>query len=108
MAAASGLARLAPDERTPANARLASTRGTGDLVRAALDAGVERITIGLGGSATTDGGSGLLRALGARFLGADGAELPEGGASLAGLSRIDAGGLDPRLTDVSLVRSPPT
>ena len=84
MAAASGLARLAPDERTPANARLASTRGTGDLVRAALDAGVERITIGLGGSATTDGGSGLLRALGARFLGADGAELPEGGAALAG------------------------
>ena len=103
MAAASGLARLSPDERTPANARLASTRGTGDLVRAALDAGVERITIGLGGSATTDGGSGLLRALGARFLGADGAELPEGGASLAGLSQIDAGGLDPRLKVVSLV-----
>ena len=82
MAAASGLARLAPDERTPANARIASTRGTGDLVRAALDAGVERITIGLGGSATTDGGSGLLRALGVRFMSADGAELPEGGASL--------------------------
>ncbi|HEY8501224.1 MAG TPA: glycerate kinase, partial [Solirubrobacterales bacterium] len=102
MAAASGLARLASDERTPANARLASTRGTGDLVRAALDAGVERITIGLGGSATTDGGSGLLRALGVRFLDADGAELPEGGASLAGLSQIDAGGLDPRLTEVSL------
>jgi len=103
MAAASGLARLAPDERTPANARRASTRGTGDLIRAALDAGVERITIGLGGSATTDGGSGLLRALGARFLGADGSELPEGGAALAGLSRIDASGLDPRLRDVALV-----
>ena len=102
MAAASGLARLAPDERTPANARLASTRGTGDLVRAALDAGIERITIGLGGSATTDGGSGLLRALGVRFIGADGAELPEGGASLVGLSRIDADGLDPRLKEVSL------
>jgi glycerate kinase len=94
---------LPPDERTPANARLASTRGTGDLVRAALDAGAERITIGLGGSATTDGGSGLLRALGARFLGADGEELPDGGASLAGLSRVDAGGLDPRLKEVSLV-----
>ena len=66
MAAASGLARLSPAERTPANARRASTRGTGDLMRAALDAGVERITIGLGGSATTDGGSGLLRALGVR------------------------------------------
>jgi glycerate kinase len=103
MAAASGLARLPPDARTPANARLASTRGTGDLVRAALDTGAERITIGLGGSATTDGGSGLLRALGVRFLGADGAELPDGGASLAGLSRVDAGGLDPRLKEVSLV-----
>lgn len=103
MAAASGLARLAPDERTPANARRASTRGTGDLIRAALDAGVERITIGLGGSATTDGGSGLLRALGVRFLGADGGDLPEGGVSLAGLSRIDAGGLDARLAGVSLV-----
>jgi glycerate kinase len=102
MAAASGLARLAPDERTPANARLASTRGTGDLVRAALDAGAERITIGLGGSATTDGGSGLLRALGVRFMSADGTDLPEGGASLAGVSQIDAGGLDPRLMEVSL------
>src|SRR5688500_20313156 len=98
MAAASGRARLAAGERTPANARIASTRGTGDLVRAALDVGVRRITIGLGGSATTDGGSGLLRALGGRFVGGDGAELPEGGASLAGLSRIDAGGLEPRLT----------
>src|SRR5688500_17190856 len=103
MAAASGLARLLPDERTPANARLASTRGTGDLVRAALDAGVERITIGLGGSATTDGGSGLLRALGVPFLDADGGELPEGGASLAALSQIDAVGLDPRLKVVSVV-----
>ena len=103
MAAPSGLARLAPDERTPANARLASTRGTGDLISAALDAGVERITIGLGGSATTDGGSGLLRALGVRFLDADGGELPEGGAPLAGLSRIDASGLDARLAEVTLV-----
>ncbi len=102
MAAASGLARLAPQERTPDNARRASTRGTGELVRAALDAGVERITLGLGGSATTDGGSGLLRALGVRFLGSDGAELPEGGAALAQVRRIDAAGLDPRLGGVKL------
>ena len=102
MAAASGLARLSPEERTPDSARLASTRGTGDIVRAALDAGVERITIGLGGSATTDGGSGLLRALGVRFLGAGDAELADGGAALAGLERIDASGLDPRLTAVRL------
>ena len=97
MAAASGLARLTNEERTPDNARRASTRGTGELLRAALDAGVERITIGLGGSATTDGGSGLLRALGARFLGRDGSDLPDGGAALAGLERIDPAGLDSRL-----------
>jgi glycerate kinase len=103
MAAASGLARLTSDERTPESARRASTRGTGDLLRAALDAGVERITIGLGGSATTDGGSGLLRALGARLLDAAGADLPEGGAALADLGRVDASGLDPRLGDVQIV-----
>jgi glycerate kinase len=103
MAAASGLPRLAPEERTPANAEAASTRGTGDLVRAAVDAGVERITIGLGGSATTDGGSGLLRALGVRFLTGDGSELPEGGGALASLDRIDVANLDPRLHEVKLV-----
>ncbi len=102
MAAASGLARLTADERSPQNALRASTRGTGDLVRAALDAGVERITIGLGGSATTDGGSGLLRALGARFTGRGG-ELPDGGGALADLDSIDASGLDPRLSEVKLV-----
>ncbi len=103
MAAASGLARLSPAERSPETARSGSTRGTGELIRAALDAGVERITIGLGGSATTDGGSGLLRALGLRLLDAAGADLPEGGAALAQLDRIDVDGLDPRLREVSLV-----
>ena len=103
MAAASGLARLTPEERTPANAETASTRGTGELMRAALDAGVEWITLGLGGSATTDGGSGLLRALGARFMADDGSELPEGGTALARLERIDVVDLDPRLPEVRLV-----
>ena len=103
MAAASGLARLAPEERTPDNARRASTHGTGDLIRAALDAGVERITIGLGGSATTDGGSGMLRALGVRFLNRSGGDLVEGGAALADLDRLDASGLDPRLAGVEVV-----
>jgi glycerate kinase len=103
LAAASGLARLAPEERTPANAARASTRGTGDLVRAALDDGVSAIKIGLGGSATTDGGTGLLRALGVRFLAADGSELPEGGGSLAELARIDAAGIEGRLADVQIV-----
>jgi glycerate kinase len=103
MAAASGLARLGSEERTPENARRASSRGTGDLVRAALDAGVERITIGLGGSATTDGGSGMLRALGARFTGRGGQELDEGGVALDGLEQIDRSGLDPRLSAAQLV-----
>jgi len=102
MAASSGLARLDPDERTPENAGLASTRGTGNLLRAALDAGVERITIGLGGSATTDGGSGLLRQLGLVLLDIDGEELPDGGGGLARLDRVDVSGLDPRISTVAL------
>ena len=103
MAAASGLAHLSPSERTPDHARLASTRGTGDLVRAALDAGAEGITIGLGGSATTDGGAGLLRALGVRILDDAGAELPDGGGAISRLDRIDPAGLDPRLAGVKTV-----
>jgi glycerate kinase len=98
MAAASGLARLSPEERTPDAARRASTRGTGDLVRAALDAGVERLTIGLGGSATTDGGSGMLRQLGLMLLDDDGEELADGGAALSGIGPVSgAAELDPRL-----------
>ncbi|MCA1570644.1 MAG: glycerate kinase [Chloroflexi bacterium] len=103
MAAASGLSRLEPEERTAEHARVASTRGTGDLLRAALDAGVGRITVGLGGSATTDGGSGLLRALGARFVDGARQELAEGGGPLGRLERIDTAGLDPRLREVRLI-----
>lgn len=103
LAAASGLARLTINERSPQSAATASTRGTGQLIAAALDAGVERITLGLGGSATTDGGSGLLAALGMRFLDRRGNELPDGGAALADLERIDASGLDARLGSVALV-----
>jgi len=102
MAAASGLARLGADERTPENARLASTRGTGELIRAAMDAGVEGITIGLGGSATTDGGAGLLAALGLRLLDGDGQDLPDGGESLERLARADPKDLDPRTRELRL------
>ncbi|HEX6475085.1 MAG TPA: glycerate kinase, partial [Candidatus Limnocylindria bacterium] len=102
MATASGLAHLSVEERTPANARIASSRGTGELVRAALDAGARTITLGLGGSATTDGGSGMLVALGARLLDESEEELPPGGAALARLARIDASGLDARLADVPI------
>ncbi len=103
MAAASGLARLTAEERTPQTARDATTRGTGELLRAALDIGVDRITVGLGGSASTDGGAGMLTALGARLLGRNGAELPPGGAALAHLDRVDASDLDQRLAAVNLV-----
>ena len=102
MASASGLARLTPEERTPANARAASTRGTGELLREALAVGVEGITIGLGGSATTDGGAGLLAALGLHLLDADGHDLPDGGGSLEHLARADPRDLDPRLRDARL------
>ena len=103
MAAASGLAQLTVEERTPASARLASTRGTGELLRSALDAGVSRVILGLGGSATNDGGSGMLAALGARFLDLAGGELKPGGAALAELIVIDPSGLDPRLARVEFV-----
>ena len=103
MAAASGLAQLTVAERTPASARLASTRGTGELLRSALDAGVSRVILGLGGSATNDGGSGMLAALGARFLDLAGGELKPGGAALAELIVIDPSGLDPRLARVEFV-----
>jgi glycerate kinase len=103
LAAASGLSHLRPEERTPDAARRASTRGAGELVRAALDAGAQSITLGLGGSATTDGGSGLLTALGVRLLDAADHELPPGGAALASLTRVDRDGLDARLEDVRLV-----
>jgi len=88
LAAASGLSRLAPDELDPLGA---TTRGTGELIVAALDAGVREITLGIGGSATNDGGAGILRALG-------------GTVSEAGLEPaiVDLSGLDARLGDVRL------
>ena len=94
MAAASGLPLVPEARRDP---RLTTTRGTGELVRAALDAGKRRIVIGMGGSATNDGGAGLARALGVRLLDGAGDDLPPGGAALARLARIDLRGLDPRL-----------
>ena len=103
LAAASGLARLTFAERTPASARVASTRGSGRLVRAVLDAGAKRLVIGLGGSATTDGGAGLLVELGLRLFDARGEGLPNGGAALAALDHVDADGLDPRLSEVEIV-----
>ncbi|MDZ4858182.1 MAG: glycerate kinase [Candidatus Hydrogenedentes bacterium] len=94
MAAASGLALVARNERDP---RIASTRGTGELMRAALDRGVSRMILGLGGSATNDGGAGMAQALGYSLRDASGAELSPGGAALAELETIDASQVHPRL-----------
>lgn len=100
MAAASGLAVL-PDGRT---APLEATSlGTGQLVRAALDRGCTEVVLAVGGSACTDGGAGLLAGLGARLLDRDGGELAPGGGALLHLDRVDLSGLDPRLHDVDVV-----
>jgi glycerate kinase len=93
MAAASGLPLLRDDERDP---RVTSTRGTGELILTAAASGAQRIVIGIGGSATNDGGAGMARAFGYRFFDAESRELPEGGAALARLARIE-GQTDPRL-----------
>lgn len=86
MAEASGLSRLSPARLDPLRA---TTYGTGELLRAALRTGRRRVLLGIGGSATNDGGAGMLTALGARFLDASGAPLPAGGAALARLEQID-------------------
>jgi glycerate kinase len=99
MAEASGLRRLPGGVPAPLEA---TTYGTGELIRAALDLGVERLVLGIGGSATTDGGAGMASALGARFLDAGGRPLPPGGAALLRLARVDAGALDPRLAGVEV------
>jgi glycerate kinase len=96
MAAASGLALLAPAQRNPL---LTSSRGTGELIQAALDAGAQRFLICIGGSASNDGGAGMLQALGVRLLDENGLELAPGGGALAQLQQIDASGLDPRIQD---------
>ncbi len=99
MASASGLVLVPHGQRDPLRA---TTRGTGELLRAALDLGARSIIVGIGGSATNDGGAGLAQALGARLLDAEGEELPPGGAALARLAKIDATSLDPRLASTEI------
>jgi glycerate kinase len=103
MAAASGLAVLPGSGPDSASATGATSLGTGELVRAALDAGCRQIILGVGGSANTDGGAGVLQGLGARFLDSAGRELPGGGAALARLDQIDFTGFDPRLGETRFV-----
>ncbi|MHB8878172.1 MAG: glycerate kinase family protein [Myxococcaceae bacterium] len=99
MATASGLGLVAEAERDPLSA---SSFGTGELVRAALDAGAKRILVGAGGSATNDGGVGAAVALGVRLFDARDGQLGQGPRELARLARLDLSGLDPRLGGVQL------
>lgn len=99
LAAASGLDLVPPERRDPMTA---TSRGTGELVVAALDLGVRRVLLGLGGSATCDGGLGMLQALGVGLVDEAGRPLGPGGASLIELATIDVTGCDPRLADVQI------
>ncbi|MGZ7442713.1 glycerate kinase [Paenibacillus sp. TH7-28] len=100
MASASGIHHVNKETKNPL---ITTTYGTGELIRECLDQGIKRIIIGIGGSATNDGGAGMAEALGARFLDADGLALPRGGGALKRLERIDISALDPRLRQVSLI-----
>ena len=97
MAEASGLQLVAPGQR---DACSSTTYGTGELIRAALDAGAQRIILAIGGSATNDGGAGAMQALGVQLLDGESQPLPPGGLALARLSRISLETLDPRLAQV--------
>jgi len=96
MAAAAGLVLVPPARRDP---RFTTTFGVGELIRAALDAGARRLVVGIGGSATNDGGAGMAQALGARLTDAIGRDIGPGGGALADLARIDVSGLDPRIAE---------
>ncbi|HEX2952673.1 MAG TPA: glycerate kinase [Bacillota bacterium] len=99
MASASGLTLIPEPMRNPC---IASSIGTGQLILAALDEGCRRLVLGIGGSATNDGGVGIAEALGYRFLDADGRPLPPGGLALLNLARIDADHINPRLKDLEV------
>jgi glycerate kinase len=97
MAEASGLQLVTPGKR---NACTSTTFGTGELIRAALDAGAQRVILAIGGSATNDGGAGAMQALGVKLLDAQGQTLAPGGLALAQLAHIDLSEIDPRLNEV--------
>lgn len=99
LAAAAGLRHVPLDQRDPMRT---TTRGVGELFAAAIKTGAERVIVGCGDSGVNDGGTGLARALGVRFLNADGGEIADGGVGLADLDRIDRTALDPRLRDIEI------
>ncbi len=99
MAAASGLYLVPEDKRNPL---ITTTYGTGELIKAALDHGCSKLVIGIGGSATNDGGAGMAQALGANFLDHSGNKLGFGGAELSKLARIELSGINSRLSEVKV------
>lgn len=99
MAEASGLHLVPTDKRNPL---ISTSYGSGELISTALDKGLRRIILGIGGSATNDGGVGMLQALGAKFIDKTGKSLSFGGAALADLAQIDMSGLDPRLQETRI------
>ncbi len=99
MAAASGLHLVSPEQRNP---MLTTSYGTGELILAALEQGVEHIIVGIGGSATNDGGIGMAQALGVQLLDNNGQSLGFGGQALAQLATIDISHIDPRLATIKL------
>ncbi|WP_419890469.1 glycerate kinase [Paenibacillus xylanexedens] len=100
MASASGIHLVTKDTRDPLRT---TTYGTGELIRACLDLGIRKIIIGIGGSATNDGGAGMAEAFGAKFLDAEGRPLARGGGALDQLAQIDVSGLDERLQEVEFI-----
>lgn len=99
MASASGVQLIPEDKRNPL---LTTTYGTGQLIKAALDKDAKHLVIGIGGSATNDGGGGMFQALGGKLLDKDGAELPYGGGALDRLHTIDISNIDPRLAKITV------
>ncbi|KOR76126.1 glycerate kinase [Paenibacillus solani] len=99
MASASGIHLVPPAQRNPLTA---TTYGTGELIKACLDHGINQLLIGIGGSATNDGGAGVVQALGGKLLDAEGKELAFGGGELGRLASVDLGGFDPRLQHVKV------
>lgn len=100
MAKASGLEIVEKKKRNP---MITTTFGTGELIRDALDHNVKEIIIGLGGSSTNDGGSGMAQALGAKLLDQNNHQIPFGGGNLDKLDKIDISNLDSRLQDVKII-----
>ncbi len=99
MATASGIQLIKREDRNPL---ITTTYGTGELIRAALDKGIKHIIIGIGGSATNDGGAGMIQALGGKLLDSNGSEISFGGGALNKLENIDLSSLDSRLKDTTI------